>query len=127
MSDESPLQRFDPALFKDVHFEGILDNDKVTVVMPLGYMPQQDIPPPEVMDMLERMRQRNPHAEIHLARVNLYDEAPCFVCNQACALRLEDIPQDHKLVCWDCMEDQVPGFIDRMKAGEFRKGEKLDG
>jgi len=25
------------------------------------------------------------------------------------------------------MEDQVPGFIDRMKAGEFRKGEKLDG
>lgn len=108
----------------DVHFEG-LDDDTTIIVMPSAYLPDRNIPPPEVMQAFEAMQRRHPEKEIQIARIDLYTYAPCAVCGQECAILPPASADDgFARVCWDCVEEQNPGFIEKAMAGKFQPPEE---
>ena len=54
----------------------------------------------------------------HVVEHELDVHFPCDVCNQDCVTTADVAEEQAKFprVCWDCIEEQAPGFIASIKA-----------
>lgn len=103
--------------FDKLSFPGITDIDQVVICMPAADLPPV-IPPPEVQRLINEAQARG--GQVHAYRIDLTERVPCFVCNQDIVILPPAAPGDGiTRVCWDCVEEQIPGFIVRAQNREL--------
>jgi len=96
----------------DVHFPGIDERSHPIIVMPAVYRPDTDIPPPEVQAKMNELKAQG--FAFQAVRIDLSAHFPCDVCGQDCITSSQEMADQQAAfprVCWDCIEEQAPGFI----------------
>ena len=98
----------------DIEFPGFPADQQAVIVQPKVYVVGgADVPPPEVQEIIDEAKARG--VEVTAVRIDLSHYVPCSICKQECLGPMNQPPEGFIFVCWDCIEEKKPGFIESMK------------